>query len=169
MTSRSQPIIELTQLKADHDVFRAQADILESVLEPGGVGPGALRDLTRDLYAKLRIHVRRESRLAVVVSRQLGRLDAAHLAKFAIEHDAAVETLRVILRLWPAHGDAPLHHIRPALRMLVSSLRRHMQEQERQLFPMLEQQLMPSAHIAPEDRGAAPLEIPLARSLQLFP
>jgi hemerythrin-like domain-containing protein len=159
---------ELTQLKADHDVFRMQLDVMEAALELGAGGGAVLRDLSRDLFLKLRTHVHRESRLAVSVSRHLARIDGAQLAKFAIEHETAVETLRVIRRGLPAFGSVSLHYVQPAIRLLVSTLRRHMDEQERLLFPMLRDEL---AKIEAERASAparAPVAYALARSLGLL-
>ena len=160
---------ELVQLKTDHDVFRMQLDVVEAALDLGSRGSGVLRDLTRELYAKLRAHVRRESRLAVTVSRRLERIDGPQLAKFAIEHDVALEILRVIRRGLPLHREVSLHHVRPAFRMLVSGLRRHMHEQEQLLFPMLRDELaaMEAEHALIPLRQSRPVTAVFARSLGL--
>ena len=161
---------ELRRLTSDHDVFRLQMDVLDAAM---GLGPRAgpvLRDLARELFGKLRAHARRESCLAVTVSRRLKRIDGAQLAKFAIEHDVALETLRVIRRSLPMRTDQELGHLRPALRMLGSNLRRHMDDQERLLFPMLEHELAASEseQTTWPVCTAEPVAYALARSLGLL-
>jgi len=163
-------IQDLQHLKEEHDVFRMQLDVVEAAMDLGTRGGAVLRDLSRELFLKLRLHVRRESRLAVIVSRRLGRIDAAQLAKFAIEHDAALETLRVIRRSLPPPNETTLRHLRPALRMLVSSLRRHMCDQEQLLFPLLHQELaaMEAERAQEPERAAQSASYALARSFGLI-
>ena len=138
-------IIAIDRLKQDHDALREQIDALEAALEHGGRVHYALQAICASCSAQLRDHVQRERRLAVTCSQQLGTYGVVELARFAIEHDTDISYLRVIKRCLGHEARFSLEAIRPAVLALMSGLRRHMEQQERALFPLLEQVAIASA------------------------
>ncbi len=125
----------IDRLKRDHVILRSKLSVLESAL---GMGPETwfvLREVCFTLSRQLRDHIKREEAL-VAACRQA--MDPRTLATVAVEHHDEPEHLRTINRLFMQETSHTLERIRPALTDVIQGLRRHMDEEERGLFPVLE-------------------------------
>jgi len=139
--------MSLDGLTQDHDGLRRELDGLERALD-GPVASGAeLHAASARLFQQLHHHVQQERRFAVSYFRRLGRLGAAELARLAIDHDGDLGYLRVITRCLAQDSPEAVQTIRPTIRAFLSGLRRRMEEQEAELFPLLGHVLM--AHDVP--------------------
>ena len=125
-------------LRADHQEFRILLTQLDALMEHGEAARPAIHELSVVLAAQLRTHTRREGRLVVVCSRILGTWNAETLARFSVDHHADQEFLRVIGRCAASPARCSIEGLTPALNGLRAGLRAHMDEQDRGLFPLLE-------------------------------
>jgi hypothetical protein len=112
-----------------------------------------MRDVSGELLKRLRAHVRRETRLAVWGSRRFERFGAGELARFAIEHDPELEVLQVIRRCAAGSTNGSLAALRPSVALLSTWWRRHRDQQEAELFPLLERLLEAETDPAPAPSG----------------
>lgn len=139
------------RLRRDHALLRSKLDVLEAAL---GMGPATwyvLREVCFTLARQLRDHIRREEEL-VAACREA--IDPTALAEFAVEHRDEPAHLRTINRLFLSESGQSLERIRPALTEVIRGLRRHMEEEERELFPILER-------VCGEQAPSAPPEPPM--------
>ena len=165
------------RLKRDHTLLRSKLDVVEVALrmvpppgssaeggpreargpsEPesgGGMGPGVLyvlREVCLTLARQLRDHIKREEELVVACRHALS---PPGLAALAVAHRYEPAHLRAINRLFVEEPSHTLERIRPALSAVLQGLRRHMAEEEAELFPLLERVLSAreSAHASVEE------------------
>jgi len=125
------------RLRRDHTLLRGKLDVLETAL---GMGPETwyvVREVCFTLSRQLRDHIRREEALVEACRQQL---DPRVLAEVAVEHRDEPAHLRAINRLFVA-GAGGLDQLRPALTDVLRGLRRHMAEEEAELFPACERVL----------------------------
>ena len=144
----------IDRLRRDHQILRAKLDVLEAAL---GMGPEAwfvLREMCFTLSRQLRDHLKREEELVAACRRSL---TPKLLAELVVEHKDEPQHLRAILRLFVSERGHSLEQIRPVLTQVIGGLRRHMAEEESELFPVLERTL------ADRPREAAAATGPAAR------
>lgn len=125
----------IERLKRDHTILRAKLDILETAV---WMGPGAwyvLRELCFTLARQLQDHIRREEALVAACRKTL---DPRILATIDVDHHDEPRQLRTINRLFLEASNHSLTRLRPALLDVILRLRRHMDDEESGLFPILE-------------------------------
>lgn len=126
------------RLRRDHAILRSKLDALEAALGMGEETWYVLREVCFTLARQLRDHIRREEDL-VAACRQA--MNPQVLAEVVVEHHDEPKHLRTINRLFVSQASHALDRIRPALTEVIQGLRRHMAEEEAQLFPILERVL----------------------------
>lgn len=140
---------QLQQLQQDHAAMREKLQQLKAALNGGSPrlsqGGVKIQQETRQLCAalseQLRAHIRQEERLAARCSMALGRMGREELARFALEHHADEENLRIINQSLAHEGNGWVTHAGPLLLGFIASLRRQLEAQEANLFPFFERVL----------------------------
>ena len=141
----------ISRLRRDHTLLRDELHVLECVLDSDITGSRQiLRDVCARLSVSLRAHIQREGRLAVVCSRTLGTFGTEVLARLAVEHYSDQQYLQVIKRGIAREDPNALQNTRYVLASFLTGLRRHMDEQESELFPFLQTVLETSEESAEE-------------------
>ena len=140
----------IDRLKRDHHILRSKLDVLEAALRMGPETWYVLREVCFTLSRQIRNHMQREENL-IMACRQT--MTPRALAEIAMEHRREPEHLRTINRLFMEEHGHTLERIRPALTDVIQGLRRHMTEEEQELFPILERAL---AAREPADAQAQP-------------
>jgi iron-sulfur cluster repair protein YtfE (RIC family) len=128
----------IDRLRRDHRILRSKLDVIEAALRMGPETWYVLREVCFTLARQLRSHMQREEDL-VMACRKVMKPHV--LAEMAVEHRDEPEHLRTINRLFVEEHGHTLDRIRPVLTEVIQGLRRHMTEEERDLFPILEREL----------------------------
>lgn len=123
------------RLRRDHTILRSKLEILERALEMKADTWFVLREVCFTLSRQLRDHIRREEALVAACRSQL---KSEVLSSIELEHHDEPDHLRTINRLFVAEGGHSLKQIRPALSGVIEGLRKHMDEEEKTMFPLLE-------------------------------
>ena len=174
----------IERLKRDHAILRSKLDVLEAGLR---MGPGTwyvLREVCCTLSRQLRNHMQREEDLVMACRKAMirpsaggngtlpgpssgpasshpagGGMEPRVLAEIAVEHRDESEHLRTINRLFVEKHGHTLERIRPGLTDVIQGLRRHMAEEEQELFPILERELASQEPVnaKAQDASASPL------------
>ncbi|MBI4341052.1 MAG: hemerythrin domain-containing protein [Candidatus Omnitrophica bacterium] len=156
----------IERLKRDHRVFRSKLGVLEAILKMEGDNWFVLRELCFTLSRQLRDHIQREDDLVAACREAMipppaggsgtlpnprsgsasglpagGGMNPKVLAEVVVEHHDEPEHLRTINRLFVSEHGHTLERIRPVLHEVIQGLRRHMAEEERELFPIIERTL----------------------------
>jgi iron-sulfur cluster repair protein YtfE (RIC family) len=126
------------RLKRDHTILRSKLDVLQSALAMGPETWYVLREVCFTLSRQIRDHIKREEAL---VARCRKAMTPKALAEVAVEHKDEPAHLRTINRLFVTEHGHSLERIKPALTEVIQGLRRHMDEEERELFPIFERVL----------------------------
>ena len=126
------------RLRRDHGILRAKLDVVESALRMGPETWYVLREVCFTLVRQLRDHIRREETLVAACRRVL---TPKALAEVALEHKDEPEHLRTLERLFTRETGRSYDRVAPELMKVVEGLRRHMAEEEQELFPLLEHAL----------------------------
>lgn len=128
----------IDRLRRDHTILRSKLDVLESALKMGPETWYVLREVCFTLSRQLQDHIRREEELVAACRKAM---NPKVLAEVSIEHHDEPEHLRTINRLFVRSSQHSLEQITPVLTEVIQGLRRHMAEEERELFPLLERTL----------------------------
>ena len=123
------------RLRRDHKVLRAKLSVLETAV---GMGPETwyvLREVCFTLARQLRDHIRREDELVTACRTKLNPMV---LAEVVLEHHDEPQHLRAIIRMFNQEAAGAFMRVKPALLAIIRALRHHMDEEERELFPLLE-------------------------------
>ena len=128
----------IDRLKRDHKILRTKLGVLEAGVKMGPDAWFVLREVSYSLARQLRDHIRREEAL---VAECRTALNADALQHIAVEHRDEPERLRTVSRLFVQEPGRTLAHVAPVLEEVVTGLRRHMEEEETDLFPILERVL----------------------------
>jgi len=123
------------RLRRDHTILRSKLDVLHSALTIGSETWYILREVCFTLSRQLRDHIKREEDLVVACRKAM---TPKALAEVVVEHKDEPAHLRTINRLFVSQADHSLDRIKPALTQVIEGLRRHMDEEERELFPIFE-------------------------------
>lgn len=123
------------RLRRDHVLLRSKLDVLQSALTMGPEAWYVLREVCFTLSRQLRDHIKREEDLVV---RCRKAMTPKVLAEVVVEHKDEPAHLRTINRLFVSQADHSLDRIKPALTQVIEGLRHHMDEEERELFPIFE-------------------------------
>ena len=124
----------IDRLKRDHQILRSKLDVLEAALRMGQEAWFVLREVCFTLSRQLRDHIQREEAL-VDLCREV--LSAKEVKRLAVEHQDEPQHLRTINELFIKEQGHTLQEIRPALTKVIKGLRRHMEDEEATLFPVL--------------------------------
>ena len=171
----------IERLRRDHQILRSKLDVLEAAIQMGPETWFVLREVCFTLSRQLRDHIKREEELVASCRRAMipppaarpkgpgslrepaaiggaasGGMNPKVLAEVVVEHHDEPAHLRTINRLFLSERGHTLERIRPALQEVIDGLRRHMAEEEADLFPILERVLA-------EHEVAEPVEAPRAR------
>ena len=142
------------RLRRDHTILRAKLDVVEATVNMSPETWYVLREVCLTLSRQLRDHIKREEAL-VVACRTM--MNPKVLAEIVVEHREEPLHLRAINRLFVSERGQPFSQIKPALLSVVDGLRRHMAEEEAELFPVLERVLADREAEEPSASRAAPL------------
>lgn len=127
----------IDRLKRDHTLLRSKLDVLEGALR---LTPPTtwfiVRELCYTLSRQLQDHIRREEELVAACRNSLSSEVQTHVR---LEHDEEPQLLRTVNRLFIEEGGKALEQICGVLGELVPRLRRHMDEEEAELFPAIEE------------------------------
>jgi iron-sulfur cluster repair protein YtfE (RIC family) len=145
----------IARLKRDHRILHAKLNVIEALLRMGPDAWYVLREIAFTLSRQLQHHMRREEQLIAACR---NAMNPTVLAEIALEHRDEPEHLRAIQRLFLDEPSQTLERIGPALTRTIQGLRRHMAEEEAELFPLLEREL--------GARETAAAEQPAARHVQ---
>jgi hemerythrin-like domain-containing protein len=125
----------IERLLRDHQLLRAKLEVLEAALRMGPEVWFVLREVCFTLSRQLQSHIRREEALLGACRSALG---AELLHDIELAHRDEPQLLRMLNRLFVEDSGHSLERIRPVLMTLITGLRRHMDEEEEELFPALE-------------------------------
>ncbi len=129
------------RLRRDHTILRSKLDVLETALQMGPEAWFVLREVCFTLSRQLGDHIKREEDLVAACRKAM---NPKVLAEVVVEHHDEPVHLRTINRLFVTTTGHSLAGIRPALCEVIEGLRRHMAEEETELFPILERTLAAS-------------------------
>lgn len=158
----------IERLQRDHTTLRAKLILLETALRYGPEMWFALRELCFTLAKQLQDHIRREEAL---IAGCRSRLPAAVTQEIAIAHRDEPEHLRVLTRAFLRGGAQSLKELVPVLTGVIQGLRRHMEEEEQALFPLLRQSAgaVPEASPAPGPGGRVEQTMTVNRVIRAYP
>jgi iron-sulfur cluster repair protein YtfE (RIC family) len=142
------------RLRRDHRILRAKLAALEGALRLGPEAWFVLRELCFSLSRQLRHHMRREEGL---VWRCRQAMPPTVLAELAVEHKDEPVHLRTLNRLFVSQEGHSLERIQPVLQETIQGLRHHMEEEERDLFPLFDRYLEDEATASAAAAGRAGL------------
>jgi len=129
----------IDRLKRDHTILRSKLDVLEGALR---LTPPStwfvVRELCYTLSRQLQDHIRREEELVTACRQRLSPDVRSHVR---LEHDEEPQLLRTVNHLFIEEGGKAVEQIRGVLGELIPRLRRHMDEEEAELFPAIEEML----------------------------
>lgn len=143
----------IERLKRDHVLLRAKLNLLEVALAMGQETWFVLRELCHSLARQLQDHIRREE---ILVGQGRSVLDPQMLGRMHVEHHDEPQRLRTLLKLFVSVPGHSLADIKPVLTDVIGGLRRHMEEEETMLFPVLEQLLAKQPASKPLPESAEP-------------
>ena len=127
------------RLRRDHEILRTKLDVLEATLR---MTPPTtwfiLRELCYTLSRQLQDHIRREEELVTVCQQSLSPDVRSHVR---LEHDEEPQLLRTVNHLFIEEGGKAIEQVRTVLDELIPRLRRHMEGEEAELFPAIEEML----------------------------
>lgn len=126
------------RLRRDHKILRAKLNVLQSALDMGPETWYVLREVCFTLARQLRDHIKREEDLVTLCR---AAMNPKVLAEVTVEHRDEPAHLRTINRLFVSEGTRSLERIKPAVGDVIEGLRRHMDEEEAELFPILDRML----------------------------
>lgn len=133
----------IERLRRDHQVLRSKLDVMDVALRMGEGTWFVLREMVHSLASQLRDHLRREEEL-VARCRTLTAGERAALDRSHVEHRDEPERLRELHRLFLQEEVIPFPKLAAMLRQVIDGLRRHMADEETELFPLLERLLKES-------------------------
>jgi len=141
----------IERLRRDHGILRAKLGVIETALRMGPQTWFVLREVCHTLAGQLADHICREEAVVAACRHALSDEMVAHLT---VEHRDEPEHLRTINRLFLRAPAASLAEIAPVLTEVIRGLRRHMAEEETELFPIMERMLAAQEQEPP--RAATP-------------
>ena len=156
------------RLKRDHGILRSKLGILDAALKMGPETWFVLREICHTLARQLRDHIRREEALVAACRSSMTPESLRHIE---VEHRDEPERLRTLNRLFIGESGESLERIRPVLMEVVEGLRRHMDEEEAELFPILERVLAGREDIPAESAPSTHLSegMTVNRVIQQYP
>lgn len=142
----------VNRLRRDHRMLRSKFDVIDAALRMGPETWEVLREVCYTLSRQLQNHMKREEDLVMACRTTM---EPHALAELAVEHHDEPEHLRTINRLFVEEYGHSLERIRPALTEVTQALRRHMAQEEQEVFPILERELATRKPAAPPPQETA--------------
>ncbi len=142
----------INRLKREHQLLRSKLTLVDSALAMGSEAWFLLRELSFTLAKQLQAHHRREAQLLQVYRAALQTHPIAHVA---VDHAGEQVSLTFINQGFVAQPPESLKTLRPLCAALSATLRCHMDQQEAQFFPALEEILVLQA-LAGRQESLAP-------------
>jgi len=138
-------------LRKDHQILRAKLKLLEAAMQMLPESNFVLRELCWSLARMLNEHIRHETDALQPYRNRIQALTQERMAK---DHADQQVILRDINALLLSGVKAPVNKVVPPLLHLIEELREHMEEEEQEVFPMVdrmtsEEAQMPSAPAMP--------------------
>jgi hemerythrin-like domain-containing protein len=122
-------------LTQDHKFLRAELRLLEAAMRMGPEAPFVLREMCASLASMLEDHIWHE---AEALRPYCDRIEAFRRERMAREHADQQIVLRDVNTLLLGGMNAPVNRVAPSLTQLMEELREHMDEEERELFPLVD-------------------------------
>lgn len=157
------------RLRRDHKILRAKLDLLESALRIGAQTWFVLREVCFTLSRQLRDHIRREEELVAACR---SAMNPKVLAEVVVVHREEPQLLQTVNRLFVTEAGQSWERLRPLLTGVIEGLRRHMDEEEAELFPILERMLAEQETVRsapPKPRSPLDETMTVNRIVQRFP
>ena len=143
----------IERLRGDHDALRATLYLLEGALGMGPETRVTLRKLCHVLGGRLRDHIQREDALVSGCRQAFGPEILRHLA---VEHHDEPQLLRALEELFAQDAPPVWTDVTSTLTRVIQGLRRHLAEEEQELFPTLERAFVPQARDPGTVQAACP-------------
>lgn len=133
----------IDRLKEDHDRVTSKIPILESAFAMGEEAWFVIREVCFSVSTQLHTHIKHEEQLVVACRSVLGQLSLEELNRFDVTHHKEHRRLQIIN--WLLKGDPcfSLDGIRSTCATAITTLHHHIEQQEAELFPLLERVLGP--------------------------
>ncbi len=137
----------IERLKRDHRLLRAKLDVLESALDMGGETWFVVRELCHSLIVQLRRHMRREEEAIIGAKDAIG---SNVLSRVEAEHMEDPQQLNRVYELFLDGPQQPFENLRIKLWPIIRRLRDHLDNEECNLYPLLEKGILVGAATAHE-------------------
>jgi hemerythrin-like domain-containing protein len=134
------------RLQREHEQLRRTFAELEAVVDDSQARCTISPRLCHDFSDFLATHMRKEWRLAILCSRQLGCAHTSALARFAAGHQVDHERFECVRRMMLNAGETARPMLRIAVQGFSQALHGHLEEQERHLFPSIQRHLEECGH-----------------------
>jgi len=135
-------------LRREHQILRAKLKLLEAAMQMVPEASFVLREMCWSLARMLDEHIRHEVEALQPYS---NRIQALTQARMAQDHADQRIVLRDVNALLLGGMKAPISRVVPPLAHLIEELREHMDEEECELFPMVDR----IAEARPQEPGLA--------------
>jgi len=139
-------------LRKDHQLLREKLEFLEAAMQVAPEAQFALREMCWSLARVLDAHIKREEQVLAPYGNRIAALTQYHLAQ---DHADQRVVLRDVNALLLGGIKTPVSRVMPPLSHLIDELREHMEEEEREVFPVVDRvaseqpQAPPAAPAAP--------------------
>jgi iron-sulfur cluster repair protein YtfE (RIC family) len=139
-------------LRKDHQLLREKLEFLEAAMQVAPEAQFALREMCWSLARVLDEHIKREEQVLAPYGNRIAALTQYHLAQ---DHADQRVVLRDVNALLLGGIKTPVSRVMPPLSHLIDELREHMEEEEREVFPVVDRvaseqpQAPPAAPAAP--------------------
>lgn len=133
-------------LKKDHELLRKKLEFLEAAMQVAPEAQFALREMCWSLARMLKEHIQREEQVLAPYS---NRIRALTPYRFAQDHVDQQAMLRDVNGLLLRGIKAPVGEVVLPLGHLIEDLREHMEKEECEVFPVVDQIAAQPSHAAP--------------------
>lgn len=140
------------RVRQDHRILRAKLRLLEAAMQVAPEAQFVLREMCWSLAHMLDAHITHENEVLQPYSNRINALTKERMAQ---EHADQRVVLRDVNTLLLGGLKTPISAVVPPLAHLIEELRAHMEEEERELFPMVDRlaeepvQTVPPPPVAP--------------------
>jgi len=139
------------ELRTDHQILRAKLRLLEAAMRVAPEAQFVLREMCWSLAQMLDDHIKHEIEVLQPYRNRIQALTQEHMAQ---EHADQQVTLQDVNALLLRGLHTPMSKVVPPLAQLIEELRKHMDQEEREVFPLVDQ-------IAAEESRRAPTQADL--------
>jgi hemerythrin-like domain-containing protein len=139
-------------LRREHQILRAKLKLLAVAMQMGPDASFVLREICWSLARMLEQHIQREAEALRPYS---NRIQALTQARMAQDHADQQVVLRDVNALLLGGINAPVGRVVPPLAHLIEELREHMNEEEYELFPVIDRIAAEQSQESRPSHGAA--------------